>query len=170
MSLLVVGSVAFDDLETPFGRREHVLGGSATYFSLSASRFHPVRIVAVVGEDFGPEQMRVFEGRPIDLAGLSKVKGLSFHWKGAYGYDLNEAKTLDTDLNVFADFKPDPPRRLPRMPLPVPREHRSGAAAGRGAPDDPAAPLDRPGHHELLDPGLPCRPWTRCSGRWTSCW
>ncbi|WP_243384593.1 PfkB family carbohydrate kinase [Geothrix alkalitolerans] len=106
MSLLVVGSVAFDDLETPFGSREHALGGSATYFSLSASRFHPVRIVAVVGEDFGPDQMRVFEGRPIDLAGLSKVKGLSFRWKGAYGYDLNEAQTLATDLNVFADFKP----------------------------------------------------------------
>ncbi|WP_243316944.1 PfkB family carbohydrate kinase [Geothrix paludis] len=106
MSLLVVGSVAFDDLETPFGSRERALGGSATYFSLSASRFHPVRIVAVVGEDFGPDQMRVFEGRPIDLAGLSKVKGLSFHWKGAYGYDLNEAQTLATDLNVFADFKP----------------------------------------------------------------
>ncbi|HEY3271581.1 MAG TPA: PfkB family carbohydrate kinase [Geothrix sp.] len=101
--------MAFDDLETPFGCRERALGGSATYFSLSASRFHPVRIVAVVGEDFGPDQMRVFEGRPIDLAGLSKVKGLSFHWKGAYGYDLNEAKTLATDLNVFADFQPDLP-------------------------------------------------------------
>jgi len=109
MSLLAVGSVAFDDLETPFGCREHVLGGSATYFSLSASRFHPVRIVAVVGEDFGPEQMRVFDQRPIDLSGLARVKGLSFHWKGAYGYDLNEAKTLATDLNVFADFRPDLP-------------------------------------------------------------
>ena len=109
MSLLVVGSVAFDDLETPFGRRERALGGSATYFSLSASRFHPVRIVAVVGEDFGPDQLRVFEGRPIDLAGLSRVPGLSFRWKGAYGYDLNEAKTLATDLNVFSDFKPDLP-------------------------------------------------------------
>jgi len=109
MSLLVVGSVAFDDLETPFGQREHALGGSATYFSLSASRFHPVRIVAVVGEDFGPDQMRVFDRRPIDLAGLSRVKGLSFHWKGAYGYDLNEAKTIATDLNVFADFRPELP-------------------------------------------------------------
>ncbi|WLT32659.1 PfkB family carbohydrate kinase [Geothrix sp. PMB-07] len=109
MSLLVVGSVAFDDLETPFGKRDHALGGSATYFSLSASRFHPVRIVAVVGEDFGPEQMRVFENRPIDLTGLSRVKGLSFHWKGAYGFDLNEAKTLATDLNVFADFQPNLP-------------------------------------------------------------
>jgi sugar/nucleoside kinase (ribokinase family) len=107
MSLLVVGSVAFDDLETPFGCREHALGGSATYFSLSASRFHPVRVVAVVGEDFGPDQLRVFEGRPIDLDGLSRVPGLSFHWKGAYGYDLNEAQTLATDLNVFATFKPE---------------------------------------------------------------
>lgn len=109
MSLLVVGSVAFDDLETPFGHREHALGGSATYFSLSASRFHPVRMVAVVGQDFGPDQLRVFENRPIDLAGLSRVEGLSFHWKGTYGYDLNEAKTLATDLNVFADFHPDLP-------------------------------------------------------------
>jgi sugar/nucleoside kinase (ribokinase family) len=109
MTLLAIGSVAFDDLETPFGQRDHALGGSATYFSLSASRFHPVRIVAVVGEDFGPDQMRVFEGRPIDLTGLSRVPGLSFHWKGAYGFDLNEAKTLATDLNVFADFHPDLP-------------------------------------------------------------
>jgi sugar/nucleoside kinase (ribokinase family) len=106
MSLLAVGSIAFDDLETPFGRREHALGGSATYFALSASRFHPVRIVAVVGEDFGPDQMRVFDRRPIDLAGLSRMKGLTFHWQGLYGYDLNEAKTLATDLNVFADFRP----------------------------------------------------------------
>ncbi len=109
MSLLAVGSVAFDDLETPFGRREHALGGSATYFSLSASHFHPVRIVAVVGEDFGADQMKVFAHRPIDLTGLSKVQGLSFHWKGSYGYDLNEAQTLATDLNVFADFRPDLP-------------------------------------------------------------
>ncbi|MEI6592429.1 MAG: PfkB family carbohydrate kinase [Holophagaceae bacterium] len=109
MSLLAVGSVAFDDLETPFGKRERALGGSATYFSLSASRFHPVRVVAVVGDDFGPAQMRVFDQRPIDLEGLSHVPGLSFHWKGAYGYDLNEAQTLATDLNVFADFKPDLP-------------------------------------------------------------
>ena len=109
MSLLAIGSVAFDDVETPFGRRERALGGSATYFSLSASRFHPVRIVAVVGEDFGPDQLRVFEGRPIDLAGLSRVPGRSFHWQGVYGYDLNEAKTLATHLNVFADFRPDLP-------------------------------------------------------------
>jgi sugar/nucleoside kinase (ribokinase family) len=117
VSLLVIGSVAFDDVETPFGRRERALGGSATYFSLSASRFHPVRIVAVVGEDFGPEQMRVFEGRPIDLTGLSRVPGRSFHWQGAYGYDLNEAKTLATHLNVFADFRPDLPMGYRQSPF-----------------------------------------------------
>ncbi|HEX9010645.1 MAG TPA: PfkB family carbohydrate kinase [Holophagaceae bacterium] len=117
MSLLAIGSVAFDDVETPFGRRERALGGSATYFSLSASRFHPVRIVAVVGEDFGPDQMRVFEGRPIDLAGLSRVPGRSFHWQGAYGYDLNEARTLATHLNVFADFRPDLPAGYRNSPF-----------------------------------------------------
>jgi sugar/nucleoside kinase (ribokinase family) len=106
MSLLAVGSVAFDDLETPFGRQENILGGSASYFSLSASRFHPVQVVAVVGEDFGPQQERVFEGRPIDLEGLVRKPGKSFHWKGSYGYDLGEATTLDTQLNVFQDFRP----------------------------------------------------------------
>lgn len=106
MSLLAVGSVAFDDLETPFGRQENILGGSASYFSLSASRFHPVQVVAVVGEDFGPKQERVFEGRSIDLQGLVHKPGKSFHWKGSYGYDLGEATTLDTQLNVFQEFRP----------------------------------------------------------------
>ena len=106
MSLLVVGSVAFDDLETPAGRRDNILGGSASYFSLSASHFHPVQVVAVVGEDFGPKEFAVFQGRPIDLSGLVRTQGQSFHWKGEYGQDLNEAKTLETHLNVFADFHP----------------------------------------------------------------
>lgn len=109
MSLLAVGSVAFDDLETPFGRRDNILGGSASFFSLSASHFVPVSIVAVVGEDFGPEQFQVFAGRPINLDGLVQVPGKSFHWKGMYGQDLNEAKTLETHLNVFAGFKPELP-------------------------------------------------------------
>lgn len=116
MSLLAVGSVAFDDLETPFGARERVLGGSASYFSLSASHFHPVQVVAVVGEDFGPEHHRVFEGRSIDLAGLVRKPGLSFRWKGAYGYDLNEARTLDTQLNVFQDFHPHLPEAFRSSP------------------------------------------------------
>jgi len=111
MSLLAVGSVAFDDLETPFGRRENILGGSVSYFSLSASHFRPVDIVAVVGQDFGPEHFKVFEGRPIGLEGLVQVPGKSFHWKGEYGQDLNEAKTLETHLNVFAGFQPVLPER-----------------------------------------------------------
>lgn len=106
MSLLAIGSVAFDDLETPFGRREKILGGSASYFSLAASHFRSVDIVAVVGEDFGPEDFAVFEGRTIGLEGLIQVPGKSFHWKGSYGHDLNEAKTLETHLNVFAGFQP----------------------------------------------------------------
>ena len=109
MSLLAVGSVAFDDLETPAGKRVNILGGSASHFSLSASRFHPVKVVAVVGEDFGPEHFKVFQGRPIDLGGLVQMPGLSFHWKGEYGTDLNEARTLETHLNVFAGFKPELP-------------------------------------------------------------
>jgi hypothetical protein len=111
MSLLAVGSVAFDDLATPFGSHENILGGSATYFSLSASHFRPVEIVAVVGQDFGPEHFKVFEGRAIGLEGLVQVPGKSFHWKGAYGHDLNEAKTLETHLNVFAGFQPSLPER-----------------------------------------------------------
>jgi sugar/nucleoside kinase (ribokinase family) len=110
MSLLVVGSVAFDDLETPAGRRVNILGGSASYFSLAASRLHPVQVVAVVGEDFGPEQYQVFQDRPIDLDGLVRKPGQSFHWKGEYGQDLGEATTLETHLNVFADFHPDLPQ------------------------------------------------------------
>lgn len=111
MSLLAVGSVAFDDLATPFGCREKILGGSASYFSLSASHFRPVEIVAVVGQDFGPEHFKVFEGRPIGLEGLVQVPGESFRWKGAYGQDLNEAQTLETHLNVFAGFRPVLPER-----------------------------------------------------------
>ncbi|HQL49173.1 MAG: putative sugar kinase YdjH [Acidobacteria bacterium ADurb.Bin340] len=116
MSLLAIGSVAFDDLETPFGVRERLLGGSVSYFSLSASHFHPVQVVAVVGEDFGPEHHQVFEGRPIDLSGLVRKPGLSFRWKGAYGYDLNEARTLDTQLNVFQDFHPHLPEAFRSSP------------------------------------------------------
>jgi sugar/nucleoside kinase (ribokinase family) len=106
MSLLVVGSVAFDDLETPSGKRSNILGGSASYFALAGSRLHPVQVIAVVGEDFGPEQDRVFQGRNIDLSGLIREPGRSFRWAGTYGSDLAEATTLDTQLNVFADFHP----------------------------------------------------------------
>src|SRR6266550_2259175 len=106
MSILVVGSVAFDSVKTPFGERERILGGSATYFSVAASFFTKVRVVAVVGDDFGPADEAVFLDRGVDTSDLERVPGRSFHWSGEYGYDLNVAHTRDTQLNVFADFKP----------------------------------------------------------------
>jgi sugar/nucleoside kinase (ribokinase family) len=106
VSILVVGSVAFDAVKTPFGERDRILGGSATYFSVAASFFTEVRIVAVVGDDFGPADEAVFRERQIDTSDLERVPGNSFHWSGEYGYDLNVAHTRDTQLNVFADFKP----------------------------------------------------------------
>jgi len=106
MSILVVGSVAFDSVKTPFAERDRILGGSATYFSVAASYFTDVRVVAVVGEDFGPKDEAVFRARGIDISDLERVEGRSFFWSGEYGYDLNVAHTLDTQLNVFADFKP----------------------------------------------------------------
>ena len=106
MSILVVGSVALDSVETPFGTRDRVLGGSATYFATSASFFTDVNLVAVVGEDFPEEHTRFLASRNVDLSGLARVPGKTFHWKGRYGYDLNEAQTLETHLNVFESFKP----------------------------------------------------------------
>src|SRR3989441_7991815 len=107
MSLLVVGSVAFDSVETPFGKRDRMLGGSASHFSISASFFTDVRVVGVVGGDFGPEEDQVFARHNIDTADLERISdGKTFRWYGRYDYDLNVAHTLDTQLNVFADFKP----------------------------------------------------------------
>ena len=110
MSLLVVGSVAFDTIETPFGKVDRTLGGAATYFALAASHFTPVRLVAIVGEDFSEEDTAVFRGRKIDLAGLERVPGKSFFWSGRYSQNMNERTTLRTDLNVFAAFRPTLPR------------------------------------------------------------
>jgi sugar/nucleoside kinase (ribokinase family) len=107
MSLLVVGSVAFDAVETPFGKRDKILGGSAAHFSISASFFTSVRVVAVVGGDFTREEEQVFERHNINLDDLERVpEGKSFFWSGRYDFDLNTAHTVDTQLNVFADFKP----------------------------------------------------------------
>ena len=111
MSILVVGSVAFDSVETPFGKVDNVLGGSATYFSTSASYFTDVRLVAVVGEDFPQEHIDFLGSRNIDLGGLVRSHGKTFHWKGRYGYDLNEAQTLETHLNVFETFRPRIPEQ-----------------------------------------------------------
>ena len=109
MSIVVVGSVAFDSLKTPYGVRDKVLGGAATYFSLSASYFTDVRVVGVVGDDFLPEHEAVMNQRGVDTRGIQRAEGKTFFWKGEYGENVNEAKTLQTDLNVFATFQPHLP-------------------------------------------------------------
>lgn len=110
MSILVVGSVALDTIETPAGKAENALGGSATYFSLAASFFYEdIRLVAVVGEDFSPEHIAFLTSRKIDLTGLQRAKGKTFHWSGRYIDDLNKAETLLTELNVYGDFAPKIP-------------------------------------------------------------
>lgn len=110
MSLLVVGSIALDTVKTPFGEGREVLGGSATYFSIAASYFaDKVCLVGVVGRDFSPEHIQLFLKHNIDIEGLHEEDGLTFRWKGEYTYDLNEAITLDTQLNVFSSFNPTLP-------------------------------------------------------------
>jgi len=109
MSILAVGSVAFDTIKTPFGEAKDIVGGSLTYFSLAASYFTDVNLVAVVGEDFGEEQMQVFAGRRIDLQGVERAKGKTFRWGGEYSYNLNSRDTLFTELNVFEGFEPHLP-------------------------------------------------------------
>jgi sugar/nucleoside kinase (ribokinase family) len=107
MSLLVVGSVAFDNVETPFGKRERMLGGSASHFSISASFYTDVRVIGVVGGDFGAAEEQVFTSHGVNTADLERIPdGETFRWYGRYDYDLNVAQTLDTHLNVFADFQP----------------------------------------------------------------
>lgn len=107
--LLVVGSVAFDSVETPYGKREKILGGSANYFSISASFFSPVRMVGVVGRDFPEKHVDLLQSRGVDTEGLQWKDGETFHWSGWYGDDLNQANTLDTRLNVFETFSPELP-------------------------------------------------------------
>jgi sugar/nucleoside kinase (ribokinase family) len=109
MSVLVVGSVAYDGIKTPSGQVDRVLGGAATYFALSASFFTKVRVVAVVGEDFSAEDETALMRRGVDISGIERVKGKSFFWQGEYGDNVNEAKTLKTELNVFENFNPSVP-------------------------------------------------------------
>ena len=109
MSLLAVGSIAFDSVRTPHGEVEEILGGSATFFSVTASWFTAVRVVAVVGEDFHDEHFQVFRERSIDTRGVEQVPGRTFRWKGEYLGDMNQAHTLDTQLNVFESFVPKIP-------------------------------------------------------------
>ena len=109
MSLLVVGSMAIDSVKTPFGAREEAVGGSATYFSVAASYFTDVRLVAVVGADFPEGTLEFLRERKIDISGIERSDGETFRWKGEYGFDLNTAHTLDTQLNVFESFSPKLP-------------------------------------------------------------
>jgi len=115
--ILAVGSVAFDSIKTPFGEASRVVGGAATYFAIAASFFTEVRIVAVVGEDFGANVEKVFGGRRIDLTGLQKLPGETFRWKGEYGFDLNSRETIYTHLNVFEQFKPKIPESHKSSPF-----------------------------------------------------
>ncbi|NTU52678.1 MAG: sugar kinase [Chlorobiaceae bacterium] len=113
MSLLVIGSLAFDDIETPFGRSDNTLGGSSTYIALSASYFtDPIRMVGVVGSDFGKEHFGLLHSKNIDTKGIQIVEdGNTFRWAGRYHYDMNTRDTLDTQLNVFANFDPHIPHQ-----------------------------------------------------------
>src|SRR5436305_4725084 len=110
MSLVVVGSVAYDGVETPHGKVDRMLGGAATYIALSASYFTKVKIVAVVGEDFAKQDTDLLVSRDIDLEGLERVKGKTFFWAGKYSPDMNDRETLTTELNVFANFDPKLPK------------------------------------------------------------
>ena len=117
MSVLVVGSVAYDGIETPRGKVDRVLGGAGSYIALAASHFTNVRLVAVVGDDFALEDEEVLRRRNIDLEGLERAPGKTFFWQGVYSQDMNERRTLVTDLNVFADFQPKLPRSYLDTPM-----------------------------------------------------
>lgn len=117
MTVLVVGSVALDSVETPFGRADDVLGGSATFFSASAAHFTPVQLVGVVGDDYPMEQLQPLAQRGVDLSGLERASGSSFRWRGRYRHDLNAAETLETHLGVFSRFSPKIPQNFRNAPF-----------------------------------------------------
>ncbi len=116
MSILVVGSVALDSIKTPFGEVKEALGGSATYFSYAASFYTPVQLVAVIGSDFPKEHVQLLTSRGISTDGLEVASGKTFRWKGSYETDMNAAKTLNTELNVFQTFKPKIPANYAKTP------------------------------------------------------
>jgi len=116
MSVLVVGSVALDSVETPFGKADEVLGGSATFFAASASHLTSVQLVGVVGDDYPVERLQALATRGVDLAGLQAAEGESFRWRGRYRHDLNSAETLETRLGVFSHFRPQIPEQFRSAP------------------------------------------------------
>jgi sugar/nucleoside kinase (ribokinase family) len=117
MTLLVVGSVALDSVETPFGKADNVIGGSGTFFSASAMHLAPVQLVGVVGSDYPVEKLEPLRARGVDLAGLERADGSSFRWRGRYRHDLNAAETLETHLGVFSRFSPKIPEQFRRAPF-----------------------------------------------------
>lgn len=117
MSVLVVGSVALDSVETPFGKADDVLGGSGTFFSASASHFTPVQLVGIVGSDYPIDKLEPLAKRGVDLAGLERAEGTSFRWRGRYRHDLNSAETLETHLGVFSNFMPKIPEQFRSAPF-----------------------------------------------------
>jgi len=116
MSIVIVGSLALDTIKTPFAKKEMILGGAATYASMSAAFFAKPCVVGVIGEDFPEDKIKLLESKGIDLAGVKKEKGKTFHWEGEYHYDMNSRSTLATDLNVFGDFNPEMPVAYRKMP------------------------------------------------------
>ena len=134
MSVLVVGSTAFDTVETPFGRRENCLGGSAIYFSLAAQRFTDVKLVSVVGEDFPDEHRQLLTAQGIDIEGLEMKPGKTFTWSGKYSADMNSRETIDVQLNTFADFAPKLPESYKSSPF---------TFLANGAPSTQASVLDQ---------------------------
>ena len=165
--ILTVGSVAFDSVKTPFGEVSRVVAGAATYFSIAASFFTDVRLVGVVGDDFRDEHLAVFADRRIDLAGLQRVAGETFRWRGEYSFDLNTRETIYTHLNVFEILSPGDSRRV------------FGAVRSCFSPTSihlfsstcltrwPGPEFVGPRHDELLDRGHAGRAGRRCSQRWT---
>ena len=117
MTVLVVGSVALDSVETPFGKAENVIGGSGTFFSASACHLSPVQLVGVVGDDYPMDQLEPLRKRGVDMAGLERAKGESFRWRGRYRHDLNSAETLETRLGVFSHFSPKIPPQFRDAPF-----------------------------------------------------
>lgn len=134
MSLLVVGSTAFDSIETPFGKAERCLGGSSTYFSMAAAMFSPVRLVSVVGQDFPAEHRDLLQSKGIDLDGLEVADGKTFFWSGRYSADMNSRETLAVELNTFGDFAPKVPASYADSPY---------VFLANGAPSTQASVLDQ---------------------------
>ena len=134
--MVIVGSVAYDGVETPHGKVDRMLGGACTYIALSASFFTQPKIVAVVGDDFDQKDIDLLASRGIDLAGLERVPGKTFFWAGVYSQDMNDRETLTTELNVFADFRSEAARILQERALSAAGQYSARPAARRQGADE----------------------------------